>query len=213
MQILLQTLESIISHHKKSASVSYNAKSEAILHLQLLFINVSNLQSTHFSVENFFLAFFLSLYRAIKKVKARCIKQKSEGHGPASAGVSDSTCSGSEECAASSSHSLSVSGILHWREGRRRNWCRRVGWGGGALGGFQMCPLQLLLPSDPALLVCQNTPLWHLGWQTQLLSFEYFCYIQIEEVAVEDGLHHPSDNGDHVKESLKVEPPYPVDEV
>lgn len=40
-----------------------------------------------------------------------------------------------------------------------------------------------------------------------------FCYIQIEEVAVEDGLHHPSDDGDHVEESLKVEPPYPVDEV
>lgn len=89
------------------------------------------------------------------------------------------------------------------------------GWGGvgGLRGGFQRCPLPLLLPSDPALLVCQNTPLWHLGWQTQLLSFEHFCYIQIEEVAVEDGLHHPSDNGDHVKESLKVEPPYPVDEI
>lgn len=40
-----------------------------------------------------------------------------------------------------------------------------------------------------------------------------FCYIQIEEVAVEDGLHHPSNDGDHVKETLKVEPPYPVDEV
>lgn len=40
-----------------------------------------------------------------------------------------------------------------------------------------------------------------------------FCNIQIEEIAVEDGLHHASDDGDHVKESLKVEPPYPVDEV
>lgn len=40
-----------------------------------------------------------------------------------------------------------------------------------------------------------------------------FCYIQIEEIAVEDGLNNPSDNGDHVKEALKVEPPYPVDEV
>lgn len=47
LQILLQTLESIISHHKKSASISYNAKSEAVLHLQLLFTNVLNLQSTH----------------------------------------------------------------------------------------------------------------------------------------------------------------------
>lgn len=40
-----------------------------------------------------------------------------------------------------------------------------------------------------------------------------FCYIQIEEVAVEDGLHHPGDDGDHVEESFEVEPPYPVDEV
>lgn len=65
LQILLQTLESIISHHKKSASISYNAKSKAILHLQLIFTNVSNLQSTHFSVENsqvFFFFFFFFLY-------------------------------------------------------------------------------------------------------------------------------------------------------
>lgn len=40
-----------------------------------------------------------------------------------------------------------------------------------------------------------------------------FCYIQIEEVTVEDGLNHPSDNGNHVKEAFEVEPPYPVDEV
>lgn len=40
-----------------------------------------------------------------------------------------------------------------------------------------------------------------------------FCYIQIEEITVEDGLNNPSDNGDHVKEALKVKPPYPVDEV
>jgi len=40
-----------------------------------------------------------------------------------------------------------------------------------------------------------------------------FCYIQIEKVAIEDCLHHSSHNGDHVKESLKVETPYPVEEV
>lgn len=40
-----------------------------------------------------------------------------------------------------------------------------------------------------------------------------FRNIQIEEIAVEDGLHHAGDDGDHVKESLKVEPPYPVDEI
>lgn len=64
LQILLQTLPSIISHHKKSTSISYNAKSEAILRL-LLFTNVSNL--THFSVENFSCFFFLPLYRVVKK--------------------------------------------------------------------------------------------------------------------------------------------------
>jgi len=40
-----------------------------------------------------------------------------------------------------------------------------------------------------------------------------FRDIQIEEVAVEDGLNHPGNDGDHVKESLEVEPPYPVEEV
>lgn len=81
LQILLQTLKSITAHHKKSASVSYNAKSQAILHLQLAFTYVYT-----FSVENF-LTFFLPFYRVIKKVKARCIKQKSEGCGRASAEV------------------------------------------------------------------------------------------------------------------------------
>lgn len=40
-----------------------------------------------------------------------------------------------------------------------------------------------------------------------------FCYIQVEEVAVEDSLHHTGHDGDHVEETLKVEAPYPVDEV
>ena len=46
---------------------------------------------------------------------------------------SDSTDSGSEEGAASSSHSLSVSGILHWQEGegegKRRSGGGGWGWG------------------------------------------------------------------------------------
>lgn len=92
--------------------------------------------------------------------------------------------------------------------GRGRGGGGGGGWGGGARGVHYHPP-----PPNPPLCVCQNTPLWHLGWQTQLLSFQYFCYIQIEEVAVEDGLHHSSNNGYHVKESFKVEPPYPVDEV
>lgn len=127
LQILLQTLESIISHHNKSASISYNGKSEAILHLQLSFTNVSNLQSTHFSVENFSLFFFFSSFiQSNKKVKARCIKQKSEGHGLASAGVRIPLILDQQK--ASSSHVLSVSGILHWREGKRRKRWWRAGW-------------------------------------------------------------------------------------
>lgn len=49
------------------------------LHVRLLFTNVSDPQEYTFFVENFSsLFFFLPLYRVIKKVKARCIKQKSE---------------------------------------------------------------------------------------------------------------------------------------
>lgn len=70
-----------------------------------------------------------------------------------------------------------------------------------------------MLTPVPPLRVCQTASLWHLGWQAQLLSFQYFCYIQIEEVAVENSLHYPSNNSDHVEESLKVEAPYPIDEV
>lgn len=47
---------------------------------------MSNLQSTHFYVEN--LSRFLSSFtQSNKKIKARCIKQKSQDRGPASAGV------------------------------------------------------------------------------------------------------------------------------
>lgn len=62
--------------------------------------------------------------------------------------------------------------------------------------------------------LCESdTPFWHLSWQAQLLSFQHFCDIQIEEIAVQNGLHNSSHYGDHVKEALKVEPPNPVDEV
>lgn len=117
-------LESIISHHKKSASISYNAKSKAILHLQLLFSKCvkSSKYTFFFSVENSH--FFLPLYRVIKKVKARCIKQKSEGYGPASAGA---LILDQKKVQPAGSRSLSVSGILHWREGKRRKRWWRVG--------------------------------------------------------------------------------------
>lgn len=50
------------------------------------------------------------------------------------------------------------------------------------------------------------------------LSFLYFldltfCDIKVEEVTIQDGLDNPSNNGDHVKEALKVEPPDPVEEI
>jgi len=103
---------------------------------------VSNLQSTHFSVEKklgffFFLVcifFFFFLYTEyLKKVKVRCIKQKSERPGTSLCRCSDPTDSGSEVGAADS-HSLSVSGILHWR-GRGRG--RSSGGGLGGVGGLR----------------------------------------------------------------------------
>lgn len=49
--------------------------------------------------------------------------------------------------------------------------------------------------------------------QTQLLAFQHFGEIKVEEVAVEDSLDHSSHDGDHVEEALKVETPDPVEEV
>lgn len=54
---------------------------------------------------------------------------------------------------------------------------------------------------------------WHLRWQTELLSLENFCNIQIEEVTVQHGLDHTSNNSYEVKKSLKVVAPNPVDQV
>lgn len=141
---------------------------QAILHLQLLITNVSNLQSTHFSVENFSRFFFSSFIQRDKKVKARCIKQKSEGRGSTSAGVLIPLILDQKKVQpAAPTRSLSQASYTGGRGGG--------GSGGGGWGaGCQRCPLPLLLPSDPPLWVCQNTPLWHLSWQTQLLSFQYW---------------------------------------
>lgn len=67
---------------------------------------------------------------------------------------SDSTDSGSEEGAASRSHSLSVSGILHWREGRRRKWWWRVGCGSSEVSTATPPPLRspsMSLPKHSSL--------------------------------------------------------------
>lgn len=55
--------------------------------------------------------------------------------------------------------------------------------------------------------------LWHLRWEAQFLSFEHFGNVQVEEVTVQDGLDDTSHNGNHVKESLEVETPDPVEEI
>lgn len=92
------------------------------------------------------------LQRNKKKVMARCIKQKSKGHGPASAEVLRFHTSGSEEGAASSSHLLSVSGILHWQEGEEE--------GVMVEGMGQKCPLLPLPPlHSPSLSLPKHSSL------------------------------------------------------
>lgn len=52
-----------------------------------------------------------------------------------------------------------------------------------------------------------------LRWQAQLLAFQHFGDIKIEEVTVEDSLDHAGHDGNHVKEALKVETPDPIEEI
>lgn len=49
--------------------------------------------------------------------------------------------------------------------------------------------------------------------EAQLLALQHFGDVEIEEVAVEDGLHHARDDGDEVEEALEVVAPDPVEEV
>lgn len=130
---------SIITHHKKSASISHSAKSQAILPLELLFTNVSNLQSTHFYVENiahFF--FFLPLYRVIKNKLRQDASNRNLQAVEQPPEVFDSTDSGS----ASGSRFLSVSGILHWWEGKRRRRFQMMGVSGRQVSSAPPPPLQ-----------------------------------------------------------------------
>lgn len=55
--------------------------------------------------------------------------------------------------------------------------------------------------------------LFVLCWQAQLLAFQNFGDIKVEEVTIEDSLDHTSHNGDQVKEAFKVETPDPVEEI
>jgi len=47
----------------------------------------------------------------------------------------------------------------------------------------------------------------------ELLSFQHFCDVKIEKVAIEDGLDTARENGDQVEESLKVVSVGPVEDV
>lgn len=111
-----------------------------------------------FFVENFSSLFFLSLYRILKKVKARCIKQKSERPSTGLRGgveVGWEEGSDSTDCGvrgkAGGSRSLSVSGILRWKE-------EDVVAEGG-VGGLSEVSSATPRPRwSPLLRVCPNTP-------------------------------------------------------
>lgn len=49
--------------------------------------------------------------------------------------------------------------------------------------------------------------------QAQLLAFQHFGDIKVEEVTVEDSLDQTGHDGDQVKEAFKVETPDPVEEI
>lgn len=156
LQILLQTLKPIISHHE-SASVSHNAKSEAIFtHSALVHQCVRSSRVHIFCRKLFFTFFFLPLYRVIKKVKARCIKQKSErlwtGLCWAYRGGIYLIPLIVGQRKADISRSLSVSGILL----ERGDVVVVVlggdsGWGGMDLGGWGGLSEVSHVPSDPPL--------------------------------------------------------------
>lgn len=52
-----------------------------------------------------------------------------------------------------------------------------------------------------------------LSWQTQLLSFQHFCYVEIKEITVQDCLNDACHDGDHVEEAFEVEAPDPIHEI
>ena len=58
-----------------------------------------------------------------------------------------------------------------------------------------------------------SSPLHRLGWKLQLLSLQDLRDVEIEEVAVEDGLDAAGDDGDDVIEALRVVSVDPVEDV
>jgi len=52
-----------------------------------------------------------------------------------------------------------------------------------------------------------------LGRKLKFLAFENFSDVQVEEVAVEDGLNNTSDNGNPILETLSVVAVNPVEDV
>ena len=57
------------------------------------------------------------------------------------------------------------------------------------------------------------TIIQHLGWQLELLALQDLGDVEIEEVAVKDGLDAAGDDGDDVIESLRVVSVDPVEDV
>jgi len=52
-----------------------------------------------------------------------------------------------------------------------------------------------------------------LGGKAELLALQHLGDVQVEEVAVQDGLHHAGHDGDQVEEALGVVAVHPVEEV
>ena len=102
----------------------------------------------------------LSLYRIIKK-----LRQAASNRNPKAVGAGRLWCPWlvrrRDRTNGGHSRSFSVSGILLW-----------LGEGEGGRGRVGGTGSSATLPRHPLLRVCQISDLWHLGWQTQLLSFQ-----------------------------------------
>lgn len=163
LQTLLETLKLIVCHHEKSSSVSHNAKSEAIFYTFRSYSPMCQiLKSIHLFCRKLFFTFF-PLYRVIKKVKARCIKQKSKRlctglcWGNQCGNLVSADCGSEESWHLLLALCLSVSGILleigGCGGGGGGVWSR-VGEGG--LSEVAHTPSDTPAPLD--LRVCQNNP-------------------------------------------------------
>jgi len=70
------------------------------------------------------------------------------------------------------------------------------------------CFTQIHLREKPCLTTLNN-----LSWEGELLALEDLGYVQVEEVAVQNGLDDAGHDGDEVEEALTVVAVDPVEEV